>query len=283
MMNQTGEGPMAKRSITIRLVDLGDKLEPSDLITALQNTIAILKGIDQAVTGKSKPTLHWYIRRIEMQSPLTATLEYERVDRGKRRGRSPEVIRPFLSGVSQLDKRERVPRYFGEAELTRLKRIVDLNKGGFPRVEFYSKGEEDTVRPTTAASDHVATLLGDEGSRPYVEYSELEGRLELLSLHPETPEFAIYDSLTDQPVVCRFNKADLDRVTSYLKKKARVVVAGDARYNSRHFATSINVEHITPLHEQSQLPQLRDLHRDVAIDWSDTEDVVELARGLRDG
>jgi len=183
--------------------------------------------------------------------------------------------------MKQIDKKAQSPRYFGESELTRIKRVVDLQKNGVAFIEFFSK-RDDVVRPTINASDHIDVLLGGGPVRPYTQFAELEGRLEDISLHPDVPQFAIYDPLTDQPIGCNFDEKDIDRVMGLLKRKARVRVYGDAKYNSKHYAVLINVQGIEELPEQNQLPQIDDLH-EAEIDLTNGNDPVEIVRGLRNG
>jgi hypothetical protein len=119
-------------------------------------------------------------------------------------------------------------------------------------------------------------------TRPYEEDTELEGRLEDVSLHPSTPRFAIYDPLTDMPIRCEFSTADVDVVAELLKRRARVRVAGMARYNKNHRPMSITVRAITPLPEQKDLPQMKDL-RKAKIDITGGASPVDHIRELRDG
>lgn len=273
---------MPKKTITIRLAEPGGRLDVATLISALQDTVAVLKGIEQSITEKNSSSYRWYISSIKMNSPLEATLERERI-KPKKKGdpRDPEVISPFLKGIRQIGKTAKAPRYFGEPELTRVKRIVDLQKNGLTSVEFFIKSD-DVVKPGSNTSDHIETILGNEPVRPYKQYAELEGRLEDLSLHPEVPQFAIYDPLTDQPIGCNFNESDLELVTDLLKQTARVRVSGVAQFNRQHIPVSINIEKIEKLQEQCELPQIDDLHA-AGIKLTDGTDPVDMVRGIRNG
>ena len=269
---------MAKRTIKIRLGEKGNHLEISTLITVLQDTVGILRGIDKAITGERSPALHWSIRRIEMKSPLEAILEAEVVNDGVV---APEVVRPFMRGLKAMEKTSAPPRYFGDHELTRTKRIVDLQHNGVQFVEFTSDRDKP-IRPTTRVSEHIQSLLGPAPTRPYEQFAEIEGTLEDVSLHPDIPQFAIYDPLTYQPVECSFDSQDIDTITNLMKRKARVFVTGVAKFNARHHPVSICVEKIEELPDQKDLPQIGQL-RKAGLNLTNGRDPVDVIRGLRNG
>ena len=112
--------------------------------------------------------------------------------------------------------------------------------------------------------------------------SQLEGRLEILSVHGETPEFCIYDPITDQPVRCTFTPDSVVKAADLIKRRARVRVLGRAKYNRKHKPTALEVESFEVLRDQCDLPQIADLHK-ARINITGDAGSVDFVRGLRDG
>jgi hypothetical protein len=190
------------------------------------------------------------------------------------------VVNSFLSGLRSIEEHETRPAHFTDELLKRSKKLVEaLDDDGVADIEF-SAPHTESIRVTQHLAANVDVVIG----KPRAEYSmdaQFEGRLEQISIHGEAPVFCIYDALSDRPIKCSFSDQHIERVADYLKRRARVRVWGETKFNPKHHPVSLVVKDVSELREQTKLPQIKDLHA-AGIDLVCGRDSVEIVRELRD-
>jgi hypothetical protein len=264
---------MAHRALTIRLIER-DALTTEAFIEAVQDAVLMLRSIEGNMAKEKRPASRWRIEAVSLHSPLEIT-----ISEITPKGFEPlHAIFPFVRGLDSLNGSAQTPEHFGQDTLRLCKRLVGLLNNGLAAMEFLIPDEE-TARPTQHIAANVDQILG-RAPEFYFEDTELEGRLEALSVHGQ-PEFWIYDLITDSGTRCEFEAKDLGAVADLVKRRARVRVCGKVKFNQTHHPVSVDVVAFTPLRGQDELPQIRDLHR-AHIDITGGENAVEYIRGLRD-
>ena len=264
---------MTRRELTITSEDDGQFLPFSAFATVARKSVAMLIGLDVELSEDHKPSARWGIVGCSMSSPMSMTLQANPV--GDRE--ACDMIGPFLDDWNRLERGER-PRYLPPHLQKVAKEIVGVLGRGLRSISYASNGAK--ADPTQRVAAHVDELLGIAPG-PYTVMTELEGRIESISIHGRSPDFCIYDPLTQHAIKCIFQDSDLDSVADLIKERARVRVLGKAKYNNKHRPVSIEVQGFKALPEQDKLSQIADLHK-ANIDITEGVDSVDFVRGLRD-
>ena len=264
---------MSRKTLTIRLTGKDD-ITTESLIEAVQDAVLILRNIEGNMAEEGRPASRWRVEKVSLSSPLQMT-----ISEIPPKGYAPiDPVQPFVRGMRSVNAAAETPPYFTEQALRLSKRLVALLNNGLSRIEFLTPGEPG-AEPTQHLAANVDKILG-RAPGFYYDDTELEGRLETLSVH-DRPEFWIYDPITDCGTRCEFKTEDLDTVAELVKKRARVRVRGKVKFNREHRALSVEVAKFDQLRSQDQLPQIRDLHR-ARINITGGKNSVEYVRGLRD-
>jgi hypothetical protein len=262
------------KSISIRLEGRDGLLTADSFIYAVGDILRILEDVDKGLSSDGKARARWELVGASMNTPATLTFA-ERVS-DSANGR--DIIGAVLDGIKQLEASPIRPRYFSDAALAWAKRLVSQLDNGLSSIEVSSGSV--LVRPTQHAAANIDCIVGSRQRWYYVK-TQLDGRIEELSIHGHAPAFCIYDAITDQPIRCFFKTDDISQVADLIKRRARLRVMGEAKYNQKHRPVSIDVESFEVLPEQADLPQLSDLH-DAHIDITSGRDSVDFVRELRD-
>jgi len=264
---------MTHKTLTIRLTGRED-LTTESLIEAVQDAVLLLHSVEGNMAEEGRPASRWRVDAISLNSPLQMT-----ISEIPPKGLEPlDPVGPLIRGLRCVNEGAQTPQYFTEHTLRLAKRLVGLLNNGLSGMEFLTPGEE-AVRPTQHVAANVDRILG-RAPEFYYEDTELEGYLEALSIHGR-PEFWIYDLITNRGTRCEFKAQHINAVADLVKRRARVRVRGQVRFNRDHSPVSVDVSDFTPLRKQDELPQIRDLHR-ARIDITGGMSAVEYVRGLRD-
>jgi len=138
---------------------------------------------------------------------------------------------------------------------------------------YANEAEEAAVEALPIADRHY--------NRPthYTAQTELRGRLEQVTVYGGRSEFQIYDPVTGKGTPCHFSAQDAERVGALITH--RIAVVGLATYNRDDELVSVQVQECRSLREDSELPQIEDLH-DLDIQISGDQSSEDFIRGLRD-
>jgi hypothetical protein len=264
---------MALEKLTIKITDRHGHLPVLSLISALRDTLSLLREINRSINQRP---VDWFVDAVRMRSPFCATIAGEAQE---------QVVKPMLNGLREMDQRAVRPAHYNATALELIKRLVGLYSDGVASIELGATGERPVKLTYRLAGNTDDILTGEIAAQrqPYSVKTELEGRLESISAHGVKPSFCIYDPITDKPIECDFDESELPHVADLIKTKARVRVAGTALYGADDSPQSIQVAQggITTFPDDSQLPSIRDLHA-AGIDITGGQDSVLYVRGLRD-
>lgn len=266
---------MTRKTLTVRLLGR-DGISPDTLIDALRDAVIVLQDVAREVSGGESRPVQWQIKRIKYESPLE--MEIAEAPQTQDVTEMADVMGPFVRGLRAIEAGANRPAHFSDNALYMVKRLVGLLNNGLTKMEFCTQGEAG-VTPTQHVAAHVDEILGT-ASRFYYEETELEGRVELLSIHG-APDFWIYDPLTDEPIKCAFKPEHIDQVAELIKRRARVRVLGKTKFNREHRPISVEVQAFERLPDQAELPQIADLHR-AGINITGGLSAVEYLRRMRD-
>jgi hypothetical protein len=262
---------MAPKKMTIEVEGKGGTVPLSSFISIVQETLNTLQSLEEELLKKPKGKKTWKIESVRMSSPLTMVISPE-YEKGMSR---KDVVGPFVRGLRTLEVGRKRPRYFGDTTLTGTKRMLSIMNDGISAVTFSATGVKP-VKPTQKARDHAELLVPT--TEPYWVYTQLEGTLENIITHGRT-EFHIFDPITDRKVRCTFDREKAHEVLSLGLKRVRV--SGDVKFDENHRPIEVQVDSYERLRDQSELPQIADLHK-AKINITGGKDSVEYVRGLRD-
>ena len=116
----------------------------------------------------------------------------------------------------------------------------------------------------------------------YKAIGSIEGKIELINIHPKTRKFDIYELRTNKAVRCNFPSEIEQDVFMAAEKRKRVVIFGVISYNSRGEPISILVK--TPIRflpQEKDLPTAKDL-RGMSPDFTGDMKTEDYIRSLRE-
>lgn len=133
-----------------------------------------------------------------------------------------------------------------------------------------------TAKPMAVIESSMHHVDADD----YSDYTELEGTLDVVSVHNGPRKVIVYDPLTRAKVECRVNRQELwDKALDIMKRdNRRVSIYGLAHYK-KDFPSWVQVEDLESLPGRNELP---DPLRMEGIDLTGGVDSVDYIRGLRD-
>jgi hypothetical protein len=260
--------------LTITLSDKKGRIRVETLTKALENALEMLRGIEASIVA-SGVDVQWDVVRVQMRSPLKMTLSPRVRVRGKSRpalGR--KMVMACIQGVGKIEKSAILPQYFTTEVLDAARRLVKTVSSDGGEVMFASNGSNRT-KVTGKAIKHIDELATK--ARLYVDFSTIEGRLEVISVR-EGQRFFIWETLTNRKIECAVDDHGFKVAMELLGK--RVSVTGRVSYRN-HTPTFMQVEEpIRRLRDMSELPQPKDIGRINITEGLTSEEHV---RRMRDG
>jgi len=178
------------------------------------------------------------------------------------------VVDAVAEGITALtgDKDpEQPPLYFSEDALDTLREMRRRFRGkyGAARMVVLADREQTIGTIREDIDKKVDRVL--RGS--YTAISSLEGTLEAVSMRPTPPTFTIWERVTGRPIRCSFEKDRwIDPVTDFMKRKARVLVAGKITYFRNGMPRFI-----------SDIREIRDMTPDESLPKGDFGSIPDLA------
>ena len=264
---------MIRNRMTITIAGKAGRLTVKTVIAALSGAGRALHGVAKDISSPESTRMEWQIEDATMKSPLALVLS------GRDLGESGlDVVNPFIEAVKTIETSTRRPRFLTDDTIRQIKTLVAILNDGAEGIIFSTEGNR--VQPTQHLAANADAIL-HQAPKAYETLTELDGKLEEVSIHGDIPEFRIYDVLTDKYTQCAFDPKDIDRVADMIKDRARVRVRGTVKYDSSYRPISIKVESFSPLRKQEELPQMRDL-QEAGINITGGVDAADFVRGLRD-
>jgi len=242
------------------------------LATVIRNSFDILTNLDSAVSSQPRGSLDWFVTDISFGS-LIITIEARPklpdVDNG------PKVVGAMVNGLAHIQREHTTPPYFSDYELRKADAIARaLQKEGARAVRIRDIDEKTTAIIEPEISSEISQLIKVR----YQEIGSVEGRLEMISIHRQ-PRFSVYHSITQRSVRCKFESKILDMVKEALGR--RVIVSGVVYYNYRHEPIRVDLQKLTILPREEELPSPKDL-RGMVPDFTGDKTTEEYVRSLRE-
>jgi hypothetical protein len=267
---------MAFDELTITLSDKQGRVSIETLTKALENALSMLRSIESEIVA-SGVTVRWEISRVSMRSPLRMTFA-PRVRSAKGRVSRTvgnRIVKSVLQGIEGIESGKSVPKVFTEDALEAAKKMVRSVARDGVSVAFGSKTDPRPIKLTESGVKHIDELASK--ARLYVDFSTIEGRLEIVSVH-EHNSVIIWETLTGNRIECLVNDDQLKQASPLLGK--RVAVTGRVSYRN-HVPKTVSVEGpLKVLRTSAELPQPKDIG---PMDITEGVSSEEHVRRMRNG
>lgn len=227
-------------------LEIGDDLEPRKFIAAVREFFGLTDELARLpATGE---TVEWRVKVREGSNIVAfgvghssdanaVTAALHRVSEGTRALRQGDFSAPVLT----------------EKAIQHAKRLSDLTKGSahaIPmRIWVFRKPEN--------FGPEVGELVRQDEATSYHDFGTLEGTLRAISDNAGGLEIRVQDPLWGRAIPCRVADAKIDEAMAAFRH--RVEVAGMIHYNRAGRPTSINMESLTILPDDSTLPTAADV------------------------
>lgn len=245
---------MANNKLIIEIAGRDDGVDVSSFANVVTSAVGILRALTESVRPDDGG-VKFRITAASMSSPLRLTLEALPT---RPEVELPAIVPAFLAGLRAIESGVVQPAHFTDEALRRAKGLVRPLTDGVAGITFSSPAKRSRpVRVTQQLAVNVDTLW-NRAPKPREAWTQIEGRLEKISVHGES-EFFIYDRLTDDAIRCFFGARDAAELGGLLRRRIRVT--GTARFNAEHRPVSMKVEEYEVVPQRDELPSVADLHR----------------------
>ncbi len=260
---------MEQDQLTISVVGKDDCISIASFLTVVQNTIAVVRGVDDLIAAGERSRVRWNLSRLSHNSPAQlGVCSHPSADLTAAR----EVVLACAEGIRQLELEEGVmPRYFNYDLVERTKSIVAVLNDGIEQITVSTPWSEP-ISPTQHLAAHADALLPREREA----LGSVRGRLQTLTRR-RGDSFTVWDEISGRAVKCVITEEMLPEARDHFDH--RVVVHGVVQYDRSGQPTHINVQRMRWIKEPESLPSFADLE---GINLTDGVDAVEYVRGLRD-
>jgi hypothetical protein len=231
-------------------LEIGENLSPDRFMAAARAFFGYVQEISQAVAPEGEPA-RWIVR-VREGSALLAVAPNP--------GLPPEVARTVYArverGVRQLINRDIEESGLSEPALKYLRTLSEMTEAGPNKappvpIRLWVEKRPINFEPT------IASVIREDWRADYSDYGAIEGRLESIQESYGTLQFYIRDAMLRQRVRCYFPEELLPDVFDKFRK--RVEVSGVIHYRKNGAPTSIEVEYIAALPDDSELPTAEDV------------------------
>lgn len=244
----------------------------SAFLTAVNSWVKMLADLDSGISGQAKGTLDWIVSDLATGSLQVAVESRSRLE-GQNYG--PKVEEASVNGLRLLEIEGLTPPYMSEAGIISAKRMLKLiGNCGVTGITIQNTFEG--VGLSARASANIDQLLPIR----HRALGSVEGKLEMISIHGNKPQFLVYHHRTHKAVRCVFPAEMLEQVKDALG--SRVIAIGQIHLNAKNEPVRVDIEEIRILRTESDLPSIA---RITGIDPDFTGDLstAEYLRGIRGG
>lgn len=215
----------------------------------MEKTLWVFHDLDKRLSERKKGTLQWVITGLGEGSTY--------VDVGTRisaRGAddiSGNVHSTFFHGLQTISEGEQSPDNFSVETITRIRDIVrQLGKDGVEGIVFESPDNHQKVTLGPDIEANVNKVIGTH----HKALGSVEGRVELVSVHPRSRRFNLYHRVTHRAIQCNL-PSDLEAdVFDAAEKRRRVIVTGTISYNFLGEPLRVAVRRLRFLKQEEELP-----------------------------
>lgn len=250
------------------------RLTIEDLKKTLESALNMLRGIQSGLLA-ADIDVQWEIVRIRKQSPLRMTFSPIVTRRGRRNpSAGRKLVKSLTSGLQDIETGSNVPRCFSDDAFDATKQLLRpwTNRGASVTIETQGNSK---IRLTENAVQHLDEIAAK--AKLYVDYSTIEGRLEVISVH-ERSSFFIWETLTNHKIECFVTDEQIADMSAILLQHPRISVTGRVSYRN-HIPKTIHVEEkIRILRSSKDLPQIDDIAPIDITGGVATEDYIQRMR-----
>lgn len=241
-----------------------------DLLSQIQDFVAILRGVEEAVADGQGGEIEWRVTDVTKNSPLT----FEVTPFPKRHAmnvdnRAQEVVAATAIGIDTLTRGRGRPLYFSDALIGKVEKVVDRVENGLAEtiIDVSAYDGAPPISVTRSSAPSALTHLSQFRSPEPISYRELgsiEGfitKVELDGYH--RPIVWLRHRLDGQAVKCVSKERGLDRIGHFevaeVLKGLRVQVFGLISYKDLEKIASVEVDDVHVFAEDSELPDISDI------------------------
>ncbi len=255
--------------ITLILKGKEDYVALASFLKAANALEGILRELDASLCAEGQAKIKWVISNLRMSSPavdVMGTVAEGQADH------TPHLIGACVDGLAQIDDQVVRPPHFTDKALEDAKDLVAILAADVEKIIVDGPQKRITV------TQHVAANVDDILGTTYEAPSEVEGRLDSISIH-DRRIFAVWEPIRNWRIECRFRENMLEEVREALGK--RVSVKGSVRFDARDKPLAVQAESIYVFPDEDELPSTKDI---VGLDRDFTGglDAVEYVRRMRD-
>jgi len=234
-------------TLTVRVVAKEDLVPLDSLLRVLNETLAMLRVIDEEMSSRGHRTLRWRVSEVRYHSPLMMTIVGEPSGND---GFSIGVVTECLEGIGRLEKGEEPSPVFSELAMERAKKVASVRNDGISSVVF-SAPDRQAVEPTQHLIANVDVILK---RRFRAEHTTIDGTLLAINVHKGLT-FHVYDLVTGQGTSCSFPDELFEEAVTAIRH--RVAVTGVAKYNRAGRPVTMKVGALRRLRPSADLPHFR--------------------------
>lgn len=252
---ETPKVPAVKRSakhpnrLTLKLY--GNKISAERFQKAIDAFFGLLSEVSTGITGNSSG-IKWIITLEGGSAVVNA--DPVPVGAGVPKRMAGRVARAFFSGVRQLQARPTRPNAFSDKALRRTGDLGNVTDG----IEVTSTNILLGGKALPVAQQGTRNTDALLSSARMEDWGTVEGRLQLISAHGNY-SFKIYDTVTGQPVECRFDAGEMLQSAIGAFDK-RVSVFGRVQYDESGRVKFVHVESMEMFPDDSELPSAEDVY-----------------------
>lgn len=261
-----------------------------DLLSQIQDFVALLRGVEEAVSDGKDGEIEWRVTDVTKNSPLTFEVTpFPRSHAMNVDKRAQEVVAATANGVSALARGKERPLYFSDALIGKVERVFDRVANGLSETVIDTSAYREVSQITITKASAPSALINLRQFRnpepvSYRELGSVEGfitRVELDGYH--RPIVWLRHRLDGQMIKCVSKGRGLDRIGHYevaeVLKGLRVQVFGQIIYKDLEKIVSVDVDGLHLFGEDADLPKIEDI---VAPGFTGGIEAVEYLRRLRE-
>ena len=274
-MEQFRAGKVGKLRIRVQ-GNLGE-IPADTFVSAINNTLRVLRDLDRRSSSDRRGTLQWVISGLSGGSTV---VELDTVVMRGDEDFSELVHRKYVSGIERIARERATPEWFTADDMATIRQLArSLIRQGASGLDFTDTDSNQAAEITRKETRILQELVGTH----HKAFGSIEGRIELVSIHRSRRRFNLYHAITNKSIRCNLPEQLEDVVFQAAQDRSRVIVSGLISYNAKGETISVAVNKpIRCLRLEHELPspeKMLGIAPDITVDLS-TEDYV---RSLRDG
>lgn len=226
-------------------LEIADDLEPRRFLSAVKEFFGLTEELGNL---PGQPGKNWRVK-VREGSNIIAIASSQTADANVHLA----AVNRMQAGAQALVEGDFSSPLLTDKAIRHAKRLSDLTKDG-PHVTAMRLWL--ARRPIQYGPD-IADLVRQNEAASYSDYGTLEGTLRAITDQNGSLEIRIQDPLWSRAIRCRVTDEQIDEAMSAFRK--RVEVAGVIHYNRLGRPTSIRMENLTTLPDDSELPTAADI------------------------